>query len=122
MTPGKPLNETSPEKLLLEQLHRTQKITLKDSKAGVNIERMMLSLMEEVGELAAAIKIKFGYKDAKLVEEPVVEAVDVIICGLAMYVLCGGSIDYLGTNLCQKLNKWENFQKKKERLKKDVIS
>lgn len=72
------------------------------------IDDLMISLAEEHGELAAAISVERGRKKKEIEEVSSREAIDVIICGFALYFATGGKIGNIENIFQQKLDKWEN--------------
>lgn len=81
----------------------------------LNEKRIMdlyASLAEEVGELATAILAELNIKGKKEdLDEPAShEAIDVIICGLAMYraTKLDANLDDLRDIMHKKLMKWKN--------------
>ena len=74
---------------------RIKELTLSNGK---NRLVCFASLMEEVGELAAALKIHYKIVDYKVLDEPVIgEIADVFICGWMMYFMLDGDIKNIGT-------------------------
>ncbi len=86
-------------------------------------ELVMLSLAEESGELAVAIKVARGRKKKKLSEPAYSEAVDIIICGFTLYCITGGCPTKFEAVFNKKLAKWvKNFNKYKNKLDKKPTS
>lgn len=89
---------------------------------GCTSELLMLSLAEESGELAVALKVAKGRKNKKLSEPAHSEAVDIIICGVALYCITGGCPTKFEAVFTKKLTKWvKNFNKNKNKLDKNPI-
>lgn len=93
--------------LIMKGLARTKDLAEIDKKQKTVFE-MFTSAGEELGELAEALKITHGRKKKKLVEEPKAEAVDLLICALAIFYAEGGTDAELGVIFNKKLDKWES--------------
>lgn len=78
----------------------------RDIASGGTIDDLLRSTMEELGEFSTACSIENGYKNRKLEEPAVSEAIDLIICSLALYFAKNGKIEDLEQNIDKKLNKW----------------
>jgi hypothetical protein len=97
---------------LVEELDHCREITIVDMQNKTVFE-LFTGLVAEVGELAQDICTEqgsFGNSHRETEEGSQVEAVDVIISGLAMYFAQGGTFDGLPEVMKKKLDKWEKNQ------------
>jgi hypothetical protein len=85
-----------------------QIVTLNDKEQGLTEDHLLKDAIEELGEYAAAKTVESGRKDKILKESSRIEAVDMIICSLALFFHGGGTIDQLDEIGQNKLNKWKN--------------
>lgn len=103
---------TDKSKILATAVERTKELTEIDMKHK-GIWELFGSAAEELGEVATALNVEEGAfaKHKKLDESSKMEAVDLAICGLAIYFARGGTMEDLGEHIHSKLNKWEISQK-----------
>ncbi len=66
--------------------------------------------MTEIGEFAQAVESEDGHLGRKreLSEPSSMEAVDLIVCAIALYGLRGGDPDNLAHQIYRKMTKWES--------------
>jgi len=63
--------------------------------------------LQELGEYAKAITVEAGFKNKELKESSKEEAVDAVICSLALYFSAGGDLEHLVEYGNKKLKKWK---------------
>lgn len=88
-------------------LYRIKSLTMRSEIAGDTIEDMLLSTVEELGEVSACISVEKGRKTKELTEDSKQEAIDLLICVLSLYFMKSGDIDEIETIANIKLDKWE---------------
>ncbi len=96
---------------MIEQstFERIDSLDLTDENRGHTIFHLLASTGEEYGELCRAVNKEHtnGFAD----EPAYMEAVDLIVCGLAIYSrLTEGNFKYLNEEILAKLAKWEKNQ------------
>ena len=97
---------------MIRQIELIEQIVSIEVLKGKTRADHLLSLMEEVGELATAVAVESGVKKNKKLDEPShSESVDVLICALALYFASNGSIEDLGVLIERKLDKWIKNEK-----------
>jgi NTP pyrophosphatase (non-canonical NTP hydrolase) len=97
---------------LINTIKLIEQIVLAESKLGKTKADHLISLVEEVGELATAIAVESGSKPHKKLDEPSTnEAADVVICALATYYSAGGLVEDLESLIQRKLDKWIKNEK-----------
>lgn len=95
---------------MLGFLGRVREITHADLRC-LTIKDMLVSTMQELGELATAMQVEQGIKSKFLDEPAKSEAADLVICALAMFYGLGGENDQLLEIGHRKLDKWEKNNK-----------
>ena len=95
---------------LITAVERTKEVTDIDMQ-DKGIWELFGAAVEELGELSTALNVEEGDKIRELEESSEMEAVDLTICGLALYFARGGTVEDLGGHIHSKLNKWEDSQK-----------
>lgn len=101
---------------LKKQLKRIHKILKKEAKEGRGVREHIGSAAEELGEFVAAHRIETGYKDKPLPEPAKNEAIDLIICGLALFYGSEGTVKEIPTIMKRKLSKWEKNLKMRKKV------
>jgi NTP pyrophosphatase (non-canonical NTP hydrolase) len=89
-------------------LSQVKSATLRDLEKNHDINLLFKNLVEEVGEFAKALTIEQGLKKKPLDESSMHEAVDVIICALAIFYARGGTDEELTSYGLKKLCKWND--------------
>ena len=95
--------------LLTSAFKRIEDLTDEQLKIpGEDVNSILGNTMEELGELAAAIRIEDGVtKKHKSLDEPsTVEAIDLVICALSVYFARGGELNDIPAIIHHKLDKW----------------
>ncbi len=95
-------------------LKRTQEITAVDVEQGKNVWHMIASTNSELGEFGDELLIEEGvpgHGHKEVDEGTQGEAVDVVICALALYFIRGGTVENLIAYGNKKLTKWAESQK-----------
>jgi NTP pyrophosphatase (non-canonical NTP hydrolase) len=96
---------------MLEQmalfLSEVQKTTLADLEQNHNSDHLFRNTIEELGEFAKALTVEQGLKNKDLTETSTQEAVDVVICALALFYSSGGTDKMLADYGMVKLAKWK---------------
>lgn len=88
-----------------------KRIAIQDIKNGHTTDILINNSIEELGEFSKAYAVEQGYKDGNLVESSQEEAVDVIICAMALLYSVGGTDEHLYSYGLKKLKKWEEKSK-----------
>ena len=103
---------------LMIPLSKLKKIVKTDKK---EIFAFLASVTEELGELAQAIKVEekiLGTSKKVLKEDSKSEAVDVVICALAVFYAKLGTDKELEIIFNKKLDKWRKNQLEELQIKK----
>jgi NTP pyrophosphatase (non-canonical NTP hydrolase) len=96
-------------------LAEVKEITLADLAKNHDVNLLFKNLVEEVGEFAKALTVEQGLKRKEIDESSMHEAVDVVICALALFYARGGTDEELARYGLKKLVKW------KERVADETI-
>lgn len=107
---------------ILKLLDKTAAVTLEDLHYGQTISILVEHTVQELGEFCTAIAVERGDKEKELTEPSKAEAVDTIICALALYYSVGGRSEELPTIMHHKLLKWQKraLRRQKGPLRKSV--
>lgn len=89
--------------------------TLADLAKNHDVNLLFKNMVEEVGEFAKALTVEQGLKKKEINESSMHEAVDVVICALALFYARGGTNEELASYGLKKLAKW------KERLADESV-
>jgi len=98
--------------VMSEAMQYVARLTSLDLKKKT-IFALLASTISELGELADAINIEeasFGNAHKEVEEPSQVEAIDLMICSLALYFGRGGTADQIAIIMTRKLKKWESQQ------------
>lgn len=101
-------------------LFSVKNATLRDLEKNHDINLLFKNLVEEVGEFAKALTIEQGLKKKPLEESSMHEAVDVVICALAIFYARGGNDEELASYGLKKLAKW-NDRLEDETIKRNDV-
>ena len=93
---------------LLAAVKDAEDATDNDLMNNKDINWLIRSTMEELGEFCKAVAVEDGAKQRSLDESSIIEAVDCIACSFALYFARGGSIDELPEILLEKLSKYRS--------------
>ena len=91
-----------------EQIKRIYKIVeVEYSKFDKDVFDHVSSSAEELGEFVQAIRVEKGLKNKELTEPAKNEAIDLIICGFALFYGSEGNLNEIAKIMREKLDKWE---------------
>lgn len=91
---------------------KIEELTLRDPK---NLLERSLKTCEEAGELAAAVLSEsLGDYKKKTKHDILLEAADVVMCGVSVILEAGFSLEHLDEALAYKSDKWEKILDEKE--------
>lgn len=96
-------------------LTEVRETTLADLEKNHDINLLFKNTVEEIGEFAKALTVEQGLKKKEINESSKHEAVDVVICALALFYARGGTDEELAQYGLKKLLKW------KERLADETV-
>jgi NTP pyrophosphatase (non-canonical NTP hydrolase) len=100
-------DRTSPPDLIYTFLDDVKAATLADLAKNQDVNLLFKNLVEEVGEFAKALTVEQGLKKKHIDESSMHEAVDVVICALALFYARGGTNEELSRYGLKKLVKWK---------------
>ncbi len=83
-----------------------RQVTLADLERN-DVQHLITSTVEELGEFVVAVKVEEGRKNKKLDESSREEAVDVVLCALSLFYARGGTTEGLIEYGAKKLEKWK---------------
>jgi hypothetical protein len=95
------------ETTLLQLFQKTAQIVNADLANGRHIDSLIRSAGEEFGEVCRAISIESGQKSGSLAESSRSEAIDLLICAVAIYFAKAGRLPELVRIMDEKLSKWQ---------------
>jgi hypothetical protein len=92
---------------LMSAVDYTALLTANDLARGQTVQDLVYNAVEEFGEFVTAVAVEDGRKQKKLEETSQFEAVDMVICALALFFARGGTQANLATMMQHKLAKWQ---------------